>query len=304
MSELAAQPPAPQLSSGRGLLARHPVAAFLIMVYGVTVITALPPALTRRDLLPFGQAPYDWLAHIVGSALAAFLVMAALHGRAGVRDLARRSLRWRVGVRWYLLALFGMPVASVLVASALLGATPLGALLEGWPVLVTVVLPHLMLAIPSNLAEEIGWTGFLLARLQDRHGPLKAAAIVTVPFALFHLPGFFVESGSAVGALVLLAVLAIPHLASRVIVTWLYNSTSQSVLLVGLFHAAFNTTTQDFARRFIPAPVEAQFLILNGIVIFGALLIAVFTRGRLSYRRGDRPAYEARELATTDERSG
>jgi hypothetical protein len=75
-------------------------------------------------------------------------------------------------------------------------------------------------------------------------------------------------------------------------------------LLVGLFHAAFNTTTQDFARRFIPAPVEAQFLILNGIVIFGALLIAVFTRGRLSYRRGDRPAYEARELATTDERSG
>jgi membrane protease YdiL (CAAX protease family) len=305
MPEIAAPPQARRFSSASRLLARHPVAAFLIMVYGVTVVAALPPALTRRDLLPFGQAPYDWLSHIVGSALAAFLVMAALHGRAGVRDLARRSLRWRVGVRWYLLALFGVPVASVLVASALVGAAPFEALLEEWPVLFTVLLPQLVLAIVfSNLAEEVAWTGFLLARLQDRHGPLKAAAIVTVPFALFHLPGFFVESGSALGALVLLGILAIPHLASRVIVTWLYNSTNRSVLLVGIFHSAFNTTTQEFARRFIPAPVETQFLILNGIVIVGALLIAVFTRGRLSYRRGDRPAYQAGGLVTTDDRSG
>lgn len=284
MSEIAARYKAPFLLSGRRLIARHPVAAFLIMVYGVNVAVALLPVLTRRDLLPFGQAPYDLLGHIVGSALPAFLVMAALHGRAGVNDLARRSLRWRVGVRWYVLSLFGVPVATVSVASALLGAAPLNALLEEWEVLFTVVLPQLLLAIIfSNLAEEIGWTGFLLARLQHRYGPLKAAVVVTVPFALFHLPGFFVESGSVTVALALLGVFAIPHLCSRVIVAWLYNNTNHSVLLVGLFHSAFNVTTQEFARRFIPAPVEVQFLILNGIVIGAAVLIAVLTKGRLSY---------------------
>ncbi|MGQ0848209.1 MAG: CPBP family intramembrane glutamic endopeptidase [Actinomycetota bacterium] len=266
------------------------MAAFLIMVYGVNVAVALPPALTRRDLLPFGQAPYDWLGHILGSALPAFLVMAAVHGRAGVRDLARRSLRWRVGVRWYVLALLGMPVATVLVASALLGAAPLNALLEEWASLFTVILPQLLLLIVfSNLYEEIGWTGFLFARLQHRYGPLKASVVVTVPFALFDLPGFIVESGSVTLALALLGLFVIPHLCSRVIVAWLYNNTNHSVLLVGLFHSAFNATTQEFARRFIPAPVEVQFLILNGILIGAAVLIAVLTRGRLSYTRAVGP---------------
>ena len=109
----ATRRPAP-LSAIRRLVARHPVASFLVMVYTVNTAVALVPLLTRRDILPFGLAPYDSLGHIFGVALPAFLVVTATHGRAGVRDLARRSLRWRVGVRWYLIALFGVPVATVL----------------------------------------------------------------------------------------------------------------------------------------------------------------------------------------------
>jgi hypothetical protein len=76
------RPRASFFSSARGVIARHPVAAFLVMVYAVNIAVALPPILTRRDLLPFDQAPYDWLGHIVGSALPAFLVLAAVHGSA------------------------------------------------------------------------------------------------------------------------------------------------------------------------------------------------------------------------------
>ncbi len=278
------QPEASFFSSVRGVIARHPVASFLIMVYGVNILVALLPVLTRHDLLPFDQAPYDWLGHIIGSALPAFLVMAAVRGRAGVVDLARRCLRWRVGLRWYLLALLGVPIATVLTATALFGTETLNALAEKWPLLVTVVLPHLLLIIVfSNVAEEVGWTGFLLARLQDRYGPLKASAIVTIPFALFHLPGFFVETGSALLALVLLGILFIPLLASRVVVAWLYNNTNRSVLLAGLFHSAFNVTTARFAREFISARVEDQFLILNGVVIIAAILIVLLTKGRLGH---------------------
>ena len=70
--------------SVRRLVVRHPVAAFLIMVYGVNIAVALPSILTRRDLLPFDFAPYDLLGHYVGSALPAFLVVGAVHGREGV----------------------------------------------------------------------------------------------------------------------------------------------------------------------------------------------------------------------------
>ena len=93
-----------------------------------------------------------------------------------------------------------------------------------------------------NVAEEAGWTGFMFARLQDRHGPLRAALITTVFFWLFHLPTFVVEADSWVGAGVLMGFLLLPHLASRFIVGWLYNATGSSVLIAGLFHATFNST--------------------------------------------------------------
>src|SRR4051812_10382627 len=98
-------------SALRRLVARHPVAAFLVMVYTVNTAVALVPVLTRRDILPFDLAPYDSLGHIFGVALPAFIVVAAMSGKTGVRDLARRSLRWRVGVHWYLIALLGLPIA-------------------------------------------------------------------------------------------------------------------------------------------------------------------------------------------------
>src|SRR5215208_3530924 len=89
-------------SALRRLVARHPVTAFLVMVYTVSSAVALVPVLTRRDILPFDLALYDSLAPIFGVALPAFIVVAATGGKEGVRDLAHRCLRWRVGVRWYL----------------------------------------------------------------------------------------------------------------------------------------------------------------------------------------------------------
>src|SRR2546430_17282036 len=100
----ATQQPAPH-SALRRLVARHPVAAFLVMVYAVNIAIVLPPVLTRHDIWPFDQALSAPLGHIFGSAVPAFLVVAAMHGRAGVRDLARRCPRGGVGARWDLFAL-------------------------------------------------------------------------------------------------------------------------------------------------------------------------------------------------------
>jgi uncharacterized protein len=269
------------------------VLAFLVMVYAVNIAVALSPLLTRRDILPFDLAPYDSLGHIFGVALPAFLVVAAMHGKAGVRDLARRSLRWRVGVRWYLVALLGVPIATVLCASAFFGLAPLNALVEKWQLLFTVVLPQLVLLIVFyNLAEEVGWTGFLQDRLQERRGPLKASVVVTVPFALFHLPGWMVEFELGLAqlhlALALTGVFGISQLFGRVVIMWLYNNTHYSVLLVGMFHSSFNVTTSAFGP-FIPVPAGSTFLIAAPVVAVAAVLIVVFTRGRLSYKPQSAP---------------
>lgn len=288
MSEPAATRQPASHSTLRRLVARHPVAAFLVMVYAVNIAVALVPVLTRRDILPFDLSLYDSLGHIFGVALPAFLVMAAMSGKTGVRDLARRSLRWRVGARWYLIALLGVPVAVVLCTSALYGPAPLNALVQKWPLLFTEVLPLLVLLIVFyNLAEEVGWMGFLQARLQEGYGPLKASLFVTIPFALFHLPGWMVEFGLGLAqlplALLLTGVLGISQMFARVVMMWLYNNTNYSVLLVGLFHSSFNVTTAAFGPFIFGPAAGSEFVIGTGVVAVAAVLIVVFSRGRLSY---------------------
>src|SRR3989442_224371 len=278
----------PPHSALRRLVARHPVAAFLVMVYAVNIAIALPAVRTYLPSLPF-YLVQSMLGHILGSAVPAFLVIAAMHGRAGVRDLTRRCLRWRVGPQWYLVALLGVPI-GVVCASAIFGLAGLHALLTQWPLLVTVVVPQLLLFIVfSNGPEEIGWMGFLQARLQERHGPLKASLIVTLPFALYHLPGLMVDEGFGLAQLPLalgeLGVIAILQLFGRIVMMWLYNNTNRSVLLVGMFHSSFDATTAKFGLTFIPDYTTGVVpYIASGVVAVTAVLIVVFTRGRLSYK--------------------
>jgi uncharacterized protein len=299
------QPASFHYTALRRLVARHPVAAFLVMAYSVYTAFALPPVRARLDVLPFDLPLWASLGTILGVALPAFIVVAAMHGRAGVRDLARRSLRWRVGVRWYLTALLVVPVAVVLSACAIFGLAPFRALVEKWQLLFTEVVPQLVLLILLfNLAEEVGWTGFLQARLQQRHGPLRASLLVTLPFALWHLPDVMVDAGLGLAklplALGLLGILAISQLFGRVVIMWLYNNTRQSVLLVGLFHSTFNVTTGTFGRAFIPVPGGFTLLIAAPVVAVVAVLLVVFTRGRLSYRsdRAPQPAHVAPQEGT------
>ncbi|HLF74202.1 MAG TPA: type II CAAX endopeptidase family protein [Anaerolineales bacterium] len=276
-------------SALRRLVARHPVAAFLTMAYTITSAFALPPIRTRLDILPPELPLWDVLATIFGVGLPAFLVVAAAEGRTGVRDLGRRCLRWRVGVRWYFVALLGIPIAALLCASVIFGQALLNALVEKWPLLFTLVLPRFLIRVVLfQFFEEAGWMGFLQARLQDRYGPLKAVVLAEIPFALWHLPSVMIELGLGIAqlplALGLLGILAIFQLFGRVVIMWLYNNTHRSVLLVVLFHSSHNITTGELGREFIPGWSEGSaLLITSGVVALAAMLIIVFTRGRLSY---------------------
>ena len=284
MSDRAAAPQPLHLSSSRQAVARHPVAVFLLLLYAVTGGLALFSALTVPQPLPNEGHLYGLLISVVGCAGSAFVVTAAAGGRDAVRDLARRCLRWRVRLRWYAVALLGMPAVTLVIAAALYGNPPLRALSENWPLLFTSYLPTLILMVVLyNMTEEFGFTGFLFARLQDRHGPLRAALVTTVFFWLFHLPTFVIDTGSWALAAITMGVLLLPHFASRVIVGWLYNAAGASVLIAGLFHATFNSTINPsgFAVAVLDLPQEEAFVVLMGIVVVAGAVVAVVTRGRL-----------------------
>ena len=286
----------------RRFITRYPVISFLVMAFTFAWTTMVPLLLSQQGfgVLPITLPvmPFNALASYVGLALPAFLVMAALGGSAGVQDLLRRSLRWRVGIHWYLVALLGLFFTVIIAALPFVGLAPLTMVAQKWPLLFTVFLPGVLVPfLLINLPEEIAWTGFLQATWQRRYGPVWASIRVAPLFALIHLPAYFVAgwiSDERISLdqypvlLIQIGITIVFSLFFRLLIMWLYNGTGGSVLIVGLCHSAFNMSSgQQITPAFIPG-ATALWLNLFVIAVTAALalLITVFTKGRLA----DKPA--------------
>jgi uncharacterized protein len=304
------QQPAP--SSLVRLVARRPVAAFLVMLYAITWSVFLPVVLQARGLLAL---PIDLseglafnavlaIASILGIALPALLVTAATSGKAGVRELLSRCLRWRVGVHWYLIALLGFLAAMLLVASVVPGPAPLETLAQKWPHLFTLFLPEVLLPfLFIQLFEEAGWTGFMQHTLQERRGPLLASILVAPAFVVQHLPIILMDASVGLGSVIIVGALVVVAVFFRIVVMWLYNGSGRSVLVVALFHSAYNsawgTGDKKFANELLSGSALPYAVVAVAVV---AVVLAVMTRGRLAYepeRAGPRPAEAAGPASET-----
>jgi membrane protease YdiL (CAAX protease family) len=182
-----------------------------------------------------------WSWHVPGglalwSMLPGTLAVAAVTGgRSAVGDLARRVVRWRVGLRWYAVAL-GLPWVLVLAGTGLLlavgGSAQFGVVMSGG-----AALSYFLIGIPLfTLTEELAWRGFALPRLQALLPALPASLVLGAIWALWHIPTFLLPSQTV--SAVPYAGFALFVLAQSVLTTWLFNRTGGSVLLAGLFHAA------------------------------------------------------------------
>ena len=213
---------------------QQPLIAFYALAFAITWLGWVPQAAHSHGLFPF-DSPLFYILGGVGPLLAAFIVLSVLRGKSDYEDLFRPLMRWRVGVIWYLVALFGY-AALWIIAITLRGelATELEKL--GPPLaLIQVFLVSLLAAVP----EEVAWRGFALPRFQARYNALTASLIVGVLWALWHLP-LLLTQGTVMSSYPL-----VPYLfkvvAVSVIYTWIFNSTRGSLLIVTLFHAASNT---------------------------------------------------------------
>ena len=257
-----------------------PLVAFFALAYALSWLILVPAGL---GLLPDSAGILAWLAPF-GPAVAAFVVTALTGGRPAVGQLLRRMVQWRVGIHWYLLILFGVPLLELLGAFAVLGSMPLDDLAQNWPLIFTSYLPQVLVAVVViGLAEETGWRGFALPRLQERHGPLVGTAVLAVVWALWHLPNLLF--GGWTGASY--ALWLVGTLAVAFVYTWVYNNTGGSILLAALLHAAINMSS-GLVLDLIPGMEDAFGVQLYGAVAIACVIVALVlvaaTRGRLGYR--------------------
>jgi uncharacterized protein len=122
------------------LVKRHPLISFFVLAYA---LSWWPWVLYALDLLPQPIVGF-------GPFLAAIVVLLITRGKTGIVELLRRMVRWRVGLRWYAVALL-LPVAITLAAAVfnvLLGApAPSSVELGGWTGLFSTFL--LLLLVPG-----------------------------------------------------------------------------------------------------------------------------------------------------------
>jgi hypothetical protein len=87
-----------------------------------------------------------------------------------------------------------------------------------------------------QLAEEIGFTGFLQHHWQDRYSPMKLTLYVALLWAVWHMPDHFAEEGwgleQLISAPVVFAIEFVSLFFARALFVWSYNRTGSSVLLV------------------------------------------------------------------------
>jgi uncharacterized protein len=277
---MATTPATPARTTTATTTSVFPLVAFFVLAYALSWLILVPAGF---GLLPDSVGILAWVAPF-GPAVAAFVVTAFTDGRPAVGQLLRRMVQWRVGIHWHLLILFGVPLVELLGAFAVLGSVPLDDLAQNWPLVFTYYLPQVLVAVVViGLAEETGWRGFALPRLQDRHGPLLATAVLALLWAAWHLPNLLFGGWTGASYALWLTL----TIASAFVYTWLFNNTAGSILFAAMLHAAINMGS-GLVTGLVPGLEDASNVQMYGAAAIAfvtvALVLVAATGGRLGYR--------------------
>ena len=169
-------------------------------------------------------------------ALLAVLFTALTEGGKGVGTLLKKPFQWRVGFKWYMIAL-GLALGLRLtmnVLAILLGWIP-SIQLNDWSPAQYLIIG--IFTLIGAFMEELGWRGYVLPRLLAHRSALSSALIIGIPWGVLHLgltlPGQMNAGTSGVGTILFIVGLS-------VILTWFFIQTRYSIVIGIVYHAAQN----------------------------------------------------------------
>jgi uncharacterized protein len=272
-------------------ITRHPVLSYYVLTFTISwgglLVVAGSGGIPGTSEQVAALLPIAFLFLFAGPSVAGILLTSLVDGRAGFREARSRLLRWRVGARWYAVALLTAPLSVMASLFALSLLSP--AFLPG--ILTTSdKAPLLLFGIVARLAtgfcEELGWTGFAVPRLRLRHGVFTSGLFVGLLWGAWHflvnLWGSDTSSGGLSLALFLPALLFTFLPAYRVLMVWVYDRTG-SLLVAMLMHASL------VAFWLISTPLAiAGVTIVTWYLVWAAVLwvvvaaVAVTNSGQLS----------------------
>lgn len=252
-------------------LKNHPLILFYLLAFSLAWCIKIPVVLSNTDNILLRLLPSFF------PAMAALVTAAVLAGRRGIGDLLRQAGKLRVPPVWYLIALAG-PITLNLLAVVL--AIPFGDAFPRFDFPGIRLLPVIVVATFFALGEELGWRGFALPRLQSRSNTLVASLTVGMLWWAWHLPEALTGPGTGL-SLQQIASLELRDLildvAVSILMTWIYNNTGRSALLVALFHVSIGLLGEFLVIPNTPN-VSLVDILLNVLLCIAAAIVMLATK--------------------------
>lgn len=270
---------------------RHPVLTYFALTFTISwggiLIVIGPGGIPGTTAQIEKLFPIALMTLLVGPSVAGILLTGLIYGREGFREFLSRLLKWRVSVRWYVVALLATPFLVTVTLLVLSLSSP--AFLPG--IFTTddkasLLLSGIAVGLMGGLLEELGWTGFAVPKLRLRYGVLTTGLIVGFLWGAWHFLVTFWASGDSSGALSLPLLLppllfyAVLLPVYRVLMVWVYDRT-ESLLVAILMHASLTASTVFILQPQATALVT-YYLVLAAVLWIFVAVVAVAKGGKLS----------------------
>jgi membrane protease YdiL (CAAX protease family) len=286
------------------IIKRHPAQSYcaLVMAWSFTwwglILTAVPIG-TLFDPPMNGAAVVYMILGGVGPSLIGLILTRLVDGKGSVRALLARLGLWRLGW-WWLAPLipFALNIAIVGLYGGMGGQVSLGDIGQK-------IAPALCLGLYAGLAEEFGWRGFLLPRLQKQFSPLVSALLVGLVWGgIWHFYADYIGAFGNRGWWGLwLGLMQAPILltAYSVMLSWVYNHTRGSMLLCVLFHMAISSSGLLFGPQYPSSAVYLAWATLFSALAWIAAGAVMLLGRRLMASQHD--TFQATSMGETSKKS-
>lgn len=284
------------MTAVRAFVKNHPLLSYVALTFAISwgeILLVIGPGGVPVNAEHFRQIiVLGYPAMLAGPTLAAIVLTGLVYGKAGFRELLSKLLRWRVGVRWYAVALLTAPLTMLAVLLALSLVSPAFR-----PLLFVTDDPFDLLlfsfwaGLMVGIFEELGWTGFAVpALLGRRYGVLGTGLIVGFLYAAWSFLIVYLSQASdpTPGTLSMAVFLAASLFTwlpvYRVLMVWVYERTNGSLPVVMLMSAswvvAWNSLNNALTQTL--TTLTAFYLVMTVVWCAIVAVVALANHGHLS----------------------
>lgn len=268
-----------------------PVIFYFTLACAISWLSLLPvigiDGFLGRSVPSDNQIALLFLAMCAGPSIAGILSVYLSDGRDGFKKLVSGLVRWRVKLRYFMIALFTVPVLTIVTFLILSLSSPkfIPAIFSSEGKLMLII-GGIAGALMAGFFEELGWTGFAIPKLRARFNIITTGLIVGIVWGIWHFPLFMIKDPSGMIPLILLLMVRLlTHLpAFRILMAWVYDRT-QSLFLIMVMHMSLTAS----ALIFQPNLESGVDIIISNLTLTLLLYVTVFivnvvTKGQITNR--------------------